>query len=177
MRHTVTVAVFAALLSALATVWVGADVGATSRDPLANPAIDIDGYLDMSREAARHRATRRVTEEEFLRMAREPNTIVLDARSGERFRELHVKGAVNLSFPDITVDSLARLIPDKNTRVLIYCNNNFEGAESPFPAKLARASLNVPTYITLYTYGYRNVYELGPLVNIRQSKLPFASGG
>lgn len=109
-------------------------------------------------------------------MAREPNTIVLDARSAQRFKELHIKGAVNLSFPDITINSLARAIPDKNTRVLIYCNNNFSNAESPFPAKLMTASLNLSTYIALYNYGYRNVYELGPLIDIRQSKLPFESG-
>ena len=29
------------------------------------------------------------------------------------------------------------------------------------------------TYIALYNYGYRNVYELGPLVDVAKSKLPF----
>ena len=36
------------------------------------------------------------------------------------------------------------------------------------------ASLNLSTYVALYTYGYRNVYELGPLVDPKTSKLPFA---
>ena len=84
--------------------------------PPANPAIDMEGYLKVSRDAAQHRASRRVTEEEFLRMSREPNTIVLDARSRQKYDELHVKGAVSLSFSDIAVESLARTIPDKNTR-------------------------------------------------------------
>lgn len=172
MFKLLRLAVFAALVSTLTAAWVTAN----PQDPLANPAIDMNGYLQVSREAAAHRASRRVTEEEFTRMAREPNTIVLDARSAQRFKELHIKGAVNLSFPDITINSLARAIPDKNTRVLIYCNNNFLNAESPFPAKLMTASLNLSTYIALYNYGYRNVYELGPLIDIRQSKLPFESG-
>ena len=144
-------------------------------DTTVNPAIDMEGYLKVSREAARHRATRRVGEEEFMRMAREPNTIVLDARSAEKYRELHVKGAMSLPFPDIAVESLARLIPDKNTRILIYCNNNFANAEQPFPSKMPSASLNISTYIALYNYGYRNVYELGPLVDLASSKLPFES--
>jgi hypothetical protein len=139
----------------------------------ANPAIDMDGYLRISREAAQHRETRRVSEEEFIRMGRQPGTVVLDARSREKFAELHVKGAINLPFPDIAIESLEATLPDRNTRILIYCNNNFANAEGPFPAKIARASLNLSTYIALYSYGYRNVYELGPLIDIRTSALPF----
>ena len=140
----------------------------------ANPAIDMDGYLRVSRAAAEHRQARRVSEDEFIRMSREPGTIVLDARSREKFDQLHVKGAVNLPFPDIAVESLKAAIPDKRTRILIYCNNNFANAEGPFPAKIARASLNLSTYIALYSYGYRNVYELGPRIDLRRSKLEFS---
>ena len=138
-----------------------------------NPAIDMEGYLRVSREAAAHRQTRRLSEEEFIRMSREPGTVILDARSRQKFDELHVKGAVNLSFPDIAVDSLAKTIPDKGTRILIYCNNNFVNAEGPFPSKMPSASLNLSTYIALYNYGYRNVYELAPLVDLRRSQLEF----
>lgn len=143
-----------------------------AQSPAYNPAIDMDGFLMLSIEAAKHRASRRIGEREFLRMAAEPGTIVLDARSKAMYDLLHIEGAVNLSFPDITVESLAKLIPDKATRVLIYCNNNFVNAEAAFPSKLPAASLNLPTYISLYTYGYRNVYELGPLLDARTTALP-----
>jgi hypothetical protein len=143
---------------------------------IPNPAIDMAGYLRIAGEAAAHREKRRLTEDEFIRMSRETGTVILDARSTEKFKEMHVKGAVNLSFPDITVESLGRLFPDKNTRILIYCNNNFENAEDPFPKKMATASLNISTYISLYTYGYRNVYELGPLVDITKTKLDMVRG-
>jgi hypothetical protein len=146
---------------------------AATREEIPNPQIDMPAFLDAAQAAAEHRRTHRVSEEEFLRMMAEPGTIVLDARSTERYGELHVRGAVNLSFPDITVESLARVLPDKNTRVLIYCNNNFAGAEQPFPAKMASASLNLSTFVSLYDYGYRNVYELGPNVKLEESKLPF----
>jgi len=146
---------------------------AAATEAPVNPAIDMEGYLRVSAEAARHRSARRVSEAEFLRMSRESGTLVLDARSREKFEELHVKGAINLSFPDIAVDSLARAIPDKATRILIYCNNNFAGAEGPLPVKLASASLNLSTYIALYNYGYRNVYELAPLIDLKASALEF----
>lgn len=141
----------------------------------ANPAIDMPGYLQVAREAAAHRATRRVSEEEFIRMSREPGTIVLDARSREKYDELHVKGALNLPFPDLAIESLQAAIPDKATRILIYCNNNFAGDESAFPRKLASASLNLSTYAALYDYGYRNVYELAPLLDVRTAKVRLVS--
>ena len=166
---------FSALMLALflCVPLAGANPREPTASPAGNPAIDMEGYLRVSREAARHRSTRRVTEEEFLRMSREPDTIVLDARSREKYDELHVTGAVSLSFSDIAVESLARTIPDKNTRILIYCNNNFANAAQPFPSKMPSASLNISTYIALYNYGYHNVYELGPLIELSKSKLPF----
>ena len=148
---------------------------ATAQDNpgLGNPAIDMDGYLRISLEAAKHREGRRLSEEQFIGMSKRDGTIILDARSRQKYEELHIKGAINLSFPDITEESLKRTIPDKSTTVLIYCNNNFRGAEGPFPTKLATASLNLSTYISLYSYGYRNVFELGPLIDIERSRLEF----
>lgn len=138
-----------------------------------NPKIDIESHLVLTRQAAELRETRRLTEAQFIAMSQEPGTIVLDARSKERFDELHLKGAINLSFPDITIASLQRTIPDKHTKILIYCNNNFEGAEQPFPSKQAAASLNLSTYAALYIYGYREIYELGPLLEAKNTKLAF----
>ncbi len=157
---------------ALQSAVVGAQV---QRLAPSNPAIDMDGFLRLAQEAAAHRASRRLSEEEFLRMAGETGVVILDARSRQKYDLLHIKGAMNLAFSDITIESLGAWIPDKSTRILIYCNNNFEGAEAPFPSKLPAASLNLSTYITLYTYGYRNIYELGPLLDVKASRLPFTS--
>ena len=109
-------------------------------------------------------------------MSREPGTIVLDARSKEKYDLLHVKGAINLSFPDID-----RREPEEDPA----------GQGRPHPDLLQqqlqatprrrsrrrcrRASLNLSTYIALYNYGYRNVYELGPQVDPKDSKLPLVS--
>ena len=141
-----------------------------------NPAIDMAGFLDVALDAAEHRATRRVSEDEFIRMSKLPGTVILDARSDSLFRMLHVRGALNLSFPDIASESLARLLPDRDARILIYCNNNFYGADYAFPLKLPMASLNLSTYVALYTYGYRNVYELEPLLDVRTTRVPLEGG-
>ena len=142
---------------------------------LKNPAIDMEGYLRVSLEASKHRETRRLSEDDFIKMSGEKGTIVLDARSKEKFDLLHIKGAINLAFADIAIDSLKETIPDKNTRILIYCNNNFRNNERAFATKLPQASLNLSTYIALYSYGYRNIYELAPQVDPKLSKLTFES--
>ena len=146
---------------------------AAERPEMANPSIDMAGHLRVSEEAARQRRTRRVSEAEFIRMSRQPGTVILDARSREKYDELHVKGAINLSFPDISFESLGRVLPDKKTRILIYCNNNFREGVPAFPVKAVTAALNLSTFITLYDYGYREVYELAPLLDVETSKLPF----
>ena len=39
--------------------------------------------------------------------------------------------------------------------------------------KLPSASLNLATYVALYDYGYRNVYELGPLIDFDRTAIVF----
>lgn len=138
-----------------------------------NPNIDMEAYVKSVREVAEHRKTRRLTEEDFIRMSQERGVIVLDARSKEKFDLMHIQGAINLSFPDITIESLKQTLPDKDAKILIYCNNNFKNEERAFASKAPIASLNISTYITLYNYGYRNVYELGPQLDPAKSKIEF----
>jgi hypothetical protein len=154
-------------------------VAASAPAPVFYPGFDMEGYLRVAAQAARHRESRRLSEAQFIEMSREPGTLVLDARSAESYARLHVRGAVNLSFPDIALASLAERIPDKSTRILIYCNNNFPptpsaGRADPFPSKLPSASLNLATFVALYNYEYRNVYELGPVIDPAQSRLEWA---
>jgi hypothetical protein len=161
------------ILSTSMACGLALSAGAAPPPQMTNPAVDMAGHLRVSSEAARHRRARRVSEPEFIDMSRQPGTVILDARSREKYDELHVKGAINLSFPDIAYESLQRLLPDKKTRILIYCNNNFRAGVPAFPTKMASASLNLSTFIALYDYGYREVYELAPLLDLETSRLEF----
>lgn len=167
LRHP---AAFRPLLAALLSV---AACGKSPGDE-DNQLIDYAGFARQVADVAALRESRRVGEEEFLKMARDPGTVIFDARSAEKYRLLHVRGARNLSFPDITAAELAAVIPDKRTRVLIYCNNNFENEARAFPAKSIRASLNVHTFNVLHAYGYENVHELRPLLDVTTTRIPFA---
>ena len=84
-----------------------------------------------------------------------------------------MKGAVHLAFTDFTEEALAKVIPDKKVKILIYCNNNFTGEQANFADKRAPVALNIPTFINLHAYGYTNVHELGPLLEVRTTKIPF----
>lgn len=141
-----------------------------------------------------HRAKRLVDLDTFLKMSREKGVIVLDTRSRFRYERIHLKGARHLSFTDFTQSNLAGVIPSPDTKVLIYCNNNFDGNETDFATKAFVPSrgdtggvsrqmraqekplmlaLNIPTYVNLYGYGYRNVYELDELVKVDDPRVAF----
>ena len=109
-------------------------------------------------------------------MALEPDTIILDARSAAAYRQGHIDGALNLSLTDFTAPSLAAAIRDPNTRILIYCNNNFENNAAPVVLKRIDLALNIQTFINLYGYGYRNVYELGEVVNFDDPQVRWVRG-
>jgi len=143
--------------------------------------VNFDDYLKLATEVQEYRKDRLVSFAEFQQMASEPNTVILDTRSKKMYDAEHLKGAIHLNFSDFNVWSLQKLIPSKDTRILIYCNNNFrytgssiDIAAQSFVSKMAppairnevvipgiTMALNIPTFINLYGYGYLNVYELG----------------
>ena len=127
--------------------------------------INYSGFRDLTREVEAYRENRLVTLADFQRMARERNTIVLDARSAGAYADGHIDGAINLPFTDFTDQSLSGALRDPNVRILIYCNNNFSNNAQPVVLKRVELALNIQTFINLYGYGYRNVYELGDVVD------------
>ena len=142
-----------------------------------NPHIDYSGFLRQAVKVSKEREKRRISEDQFLEMIEDDQTVLLDARSVKMFELLHVRRAVNLPFPDFTDATLAEMIPTKQTRVVIYCNNNFKNSPLAFATKSFTASLNIHTFNALRSYGYENVYELKPLVDASDTKIPFAGTG
>lgn len=161
-------------LAALLLLMSSASAVQPQNAALTNPLIDYGAFAANVAAVEPLREARRISEAQFMRMAREPGTVVLDARSERMYARRHVKGAVNLSFPEFTETTLARLIPRKGTRILIYCNNNFMSAPESLETKDIASSLNVSTFVSLHAYGYRNVYELGPAIEFKSTKLVFA---
>lgn len=138
--------------------------------------IDYQGFRGLAGQVESYRAGRLISLAEFQRMAAEPNTVVLDARSADAFRQGHIDGAINLPFTDFTDQSLAAALRDPAVRILIYCNNNFSNNAQPVVLKRIELALNIQTFINLYGYGYRNVYELGEVVDFNDAEVGWVRG-
>lgn len=163
------------------------------------PYVNYEFFENLVKEVKPYRAERLIEFDQFLEMGKDKNTLILDARSREKYNELHIKGAINLPFAEFTQQSLDALIPSPETRILIYCNNNFAQDNSAFeiamtskyvsPSSLGKKdnsskeegllmpksdlslALNIPTFINLYGYGYKNVYELEEMLYGTNEKL------
>ena len=183
--------------TAMATLAVGLSGGDKMKYPVAK--VSFEDFKSLVQAVEPHRANRLVDLDTFLQMSRKPGAVVFDSRSDFRFERIHLKGAKHLAFSDFTQANLAKVFPGFDTTILIYCNNNFDGNEvdfatkaafpapgrpiggkTPTPAQQMRAqekpvtlALNIPTYINLYGYGYRNVYELNELVDVKDPRIEF----
>lgn len=153
---------------------------------------DYNDFKNLVLEIEPFRAERLINLDTFLEMSQKENTVILDTRSTFRYNRKHIKGSIHLSFTDFTQQALWDLIPDPNTQILIYCNNNFDGDQIDFASKISipkdnsdietqilsnrkstMLALNIPTFINLYGYGYKNIYELDELVNINDPRITF----
>ena len=143
----------------------------------SNQKIDYKGFQALTKEVYEYRETKRVTIELFNLLAKGENTIILDCRSKKAYDEIHIKGAKHLNFSDFTEKSLAKVIPDKQTRVLIYCNNNFISKNQMMLLKSPPLALNIPTFINLYGYGYKNIYELSSYLDENDPRIEFTRKG
>lgn len=170
--------------------------------------VNYDYFEKLVAEVKMHREARMLNLEDFKNKSKELNTIILDTRSKDMFDRKHIKGAIHLNFANFDVWSLASIVPNKNTQILIYCNNNFWIKPSPEreiekitdikeiiepvfvskstmpendlnfilneePENAESLALNIPTYINLYGYGYKNVYELADLVDVNDPRIEF----
>ena len=167
----------------LATVCL--TMSSAQSETVNNPLVDYDGFELLVKEVKEHRRERLINQADFIKMSKGSNVIILDTRSEEMYKRKHIKGAVHLDFSDFTVENLSRIIPNPTTKILIYCNNNFLNDQVNFASKSyippamdtekkpITLALNIPTYINLYGYGYRNIYELSELIPIDLAILEF----
>ena len=141
-----------------------------------SPLIDYSGFKNLTAEVQPYRSTRLISIADFQTRAAQTDVLVLDARSASAFKAGHLNGAINLPLPDFTADALAEIIgTNPNREILIYCNNNFINNRNPVRTKALPLALNIQTFINLYGYGYKNVYELGDAVDMDDPSVGWVS--
>jgi len=157
-------------------LWVSAQqlaVQMNLNNSLPSSEVDYDGFQELTDDVYEYRKTRLVNFDAFLKKSKEKGVLILDTRSKERYDQKHIKGAVHLNFSDFTAQKLAKIIPTFDTPILIYCNNNIANDPIHFAMKSAPLALNIPTFINLYGYGYKNIYELENLIPIEHERIVF----
>ncbi|VXB35218.1 conserved hypothetical protein [Flavobacterium sp. 9AF] len=157
----------------------------TKKSTSFTPAlVDFDAFENLTKEVKEYRQQRLIDWVTFTEYSKEKNSLILDTRSKAMYDKKHLKGAIHLNFSDFTQDNLAAIIPSYTTKILIYCNNNIENEPVFFASKIVlpkenssskpiSLALNIPTFLNLYGYGYRNIYELSELVSLNKHNLSF----
>lgn len=81
-----------------------------------------------------------------------PDAIIVDVRHDDEYKAGHIPGAVLLTMETITADTAAKVLPDKNQMILIYCRS---GRRS----KIATQNL--------LDLGYTNLIEFGGILDYK----------
>lgn len=92
---------------------------------------------------------------------KEGSVILIDLRSVDDYLQWHIKGAINIPATELTEEYLSGIIPYRDSRVVMYCDNNFRMSR-----KVAITTMAYPVFKQL---GYKNVYVLQSVVG---GKLP-----
>lgn len=87
-----------------------------------------------------------ITQEEAKEMMDTEEVIILDVREQDEYDSGHIPDAVLLPVGTINEDTAAEVIPEKDSKVLVYCRSGNR-------SKTASS--------TLVELGYTNIYEFG----------------
>ena len=81
-----------------------------------------------------------------------PDAIIVDVRHDDEYKAGHIPGAVLLTMETITEETAAKVLPDKNQMILIYCRS---GRRSKIAAQ------------NLLDLGYKNIIEFGGILDYK----------
>jgi hypothetical protein len=143
-------------LLAVGAVVAAADGGvmAKPRQPLPDGGVEEVRPSDFYR-AALQRPLDTASAEEVAQWLSKHEVVLVDVRSREQFAARHLRGAVNLPVTDLTDELAAKVLPDTNARVVIYCDDQLAPTR-----RIALTTLGGPS---LQTLGYRHVLRLEDL--------------
>lgn len=94
----------------------------------------------------------------FKAMTKDPAVVIADLRSEAEYRRSHIKNAVHFG-PDIRLETLQAIAPDKNTTIVFYCANSVM-----LSRRVSQTFIALPQALYL---GYPNAYILE---NVRDEK-------
>jgi rhodanese-related sulfurtransferase len=126
-----------------------------------NASIDTLEYYKNAAALTDLRNSRQLSIAEIIEMLKDKGTVLLDTRGDADYAKLHIKGAKHLSYADMNTERLAKMYPDKNTRIIVYCDS---AIVSPLTRMMPLSS---NAFIDLNMYGYKNIYEMRSIMKLR----------
>ena len=91
--------------------------------------------------------TGKITCEQKDIVLQDKNTIIIDVRTKEEYKEYHMKDAINIPYEKI-VETLDQQKTDKETPIIVYCKSGTRSNKA---------------FTSLKESGYKNIYDLGAL--------------
>ena len=88
--NTIRVTLALAFVSGLASFQLNAQ-----NQDIPNRLIDYPGFMAVTQEVSELRKERRLSEEEFIHLSQQEDTIILDSRSLAKYQAMHIAGAVH----------------------------------------------------------------------------------
>ena len=143
----------------------------------SNSQIDFQAFVELAKEVQASHEMRQISVDTFVAYSEDDSTIILDSRSEMAYKLCHFERAKHLGFSDFSATNLESIIESKDTRILIFCNNNFAEDCYPFTSTLPSLALSIPTYLSLYAHGYKNIYMLKDEVSVEDEPLEFLWDG
>lgn len=92
--------------------------------------------------------TGKITCEQKNILVEENNAVIIDVRTKDEYKELHMEDAINIPYNQITEQKLKEENINKETPIIVYCKSGTRSNKA---------------YNTLIEQGYKNVYDLGAL--------------
>lgn len=88
-----------------------------------------------------------IDKEQLKKLQREEDQLILiETLNPEEYKKFHLSGAINVPLDEEFEDNIQQAVPEKNTPVVVYCQNT----DCPVSEKAARK---------LDSLGYSNVYD------------------
>lgn len=100
-------------LVAVALMLLAAKTGFAQQVRYPKAKVSFDDFKGLVAEVETHRASRLVDLNTFLKLSKQPEVVILDARSAFRFERIHPKGAKRLGFTDSLLQQQLRRQQDR----------------------------------------------------------------
>lgn len=122
-------------------VTVSLNASAHAASPPATSEINAQDFYQRASAAP----PKQITAKQLATWLAKKSVVLIDLRGKESYAAAHIRGAINVPIELLTAQHLKTVVPNSDSRIVVYCTNNF------MPTRM----------IALTTLGYPAIEQLG----------------